>query len=95
MITLKSKREIEIMRGASRIVAEVLNGLRDICRLGITTGELDEFAGKIPTKYGATAAFKGYRGFPASIELWMYFLPPKQHTMRIPKKMTELFLTIE
>lgn len=67
MITLKSKREIEIMRDACRIVAEVLDGLRDICRIGVTTGELDAFALKIPAKYGATAAFKGYRGFPGAL----------------------------
>jgi len=67
MITLKSKREIEIMRDASRIVAEVLEGLRTLCRAGITTAELDAYAGKIPEKYGATAAFKGYRGFPGAL----------------------------
>jgi methionyl aminopeptidase len=67
MITLKSKREIEIMRDASRIVAEVLKGLRDICRSGVTTKELDVYAEKIPEKYGATAAFKGYRGFPCAL----------------------------
>ena len=67
MITLKSKREIEIMRDASRIVAEVLGGLRNICRSGVTTRELDAFAEKIPAKYGATPAFKGYRGFPGAL----------------------------
>ena len=67
MITLKSKREIELMRDASRIVAEVLDGLRDLCRPGITTKELDAYAQKIPAKYGATAAFKGYRGFPGAL----------------------------
>jgi len=67
VITLKSKREIEIMRDASRIVAEVLDGLRKICRTGITTKELDSFSEKIPMKYGATPAFKGYRGFPGAL----------------------------
>lgn len=55
------------MRDASRIVAEVLEGLRTLCRAGITTAELDAYAGKIPEKYGATAAFKGYRGFPGAL----------------------------
>jgi len=67
MITLKSKREIEIMRDACSIVAETLIGLREMCRVGVTTGELDAFAEKIPEKYGATAAFKGYRGFPGAL----------------------------
>ncbi len=67
MITLKSKREIELMRDASRIVAEVLDGLRNLCRPGVTTKELDTYAEKIPAKYGATPAFKGYRGFPGAL----------------------------
>lgn len=67
MITLKSKREIEIMRDACRIVAETLNGLREICREGITTAELDAYAETIPAKYGAKPAFKGYRGFPNAL----------------------------
>ena len=67
MITLKSKREIETMRDASRIVAEVLQGLRDMCRPGVSTAELDSFAQKIPQKYGAKAAFEGYRGYPCAL----------------------------
>lgn len=67
MITLKSKREIEIMRDASRIVSEVLQGLRDMCRPGVTTAELDALAQNIPQKYGAKPAFKGYRGFPGAL----------------------------
>lgn len=55
------------MRDASRIVAEVLDGLRNLCRSGITTKELDTYAEKIPAKYGATPAFKGYRGFPGAL----------------------------
>jgi len=55
------------MRDANKIVAEVLDGVRNICRIGITTRELDAFAEKIPEKYGATPAFKGYRGFPGSL----------------------------
>jgi len=67
MITLKSKREIEIMRDASRIVSEVLQGLRNMCRPGIKTAELDAFAQKVPEKYGAKPAFKGYRGYPGAL----------------------------
>jgi methionyl aminopeptidase len=67
MITLKSKREIEVMREACIIVAEVLQGLRTLCRAGITTAELDAYAEKIPAKYGATPAFKGYRGYPGAL----------------------------
>ncbi len=67
MITIKSKREIEIMRDACRIVAEVLEELRPFCKPGALTRDLDEIAEKKTDQHGAKAAFKGYRGFPKSI----------------------------
>ncbi len=63
MITLKSMRELEIMREASRVVAEVLQELRPRCRAGVTTAELDRIAEEYTSKRGALPAFKGYRGF--------------------------------
>ncbi len=63
MITLKSMRELEIMREASRVVAEVLQELRPRCRAGVTTAELDRIAEEYTCKRGALPAFKGYRGF--------------------------------
>ncbi len=67
MITLKSKRELEIMRTASRIVAEVLAQLRAGCEVGVTTRELDRIAEEKTIGAGAQPAFKGYRGFPRSL----------------------------
>jgi len=67
MINLKTTREIERMKPASRIVAEILLELREIVRDGITTGELDRLAEEKTLKRNAKPAFKGYRGFPASI----------------------------
>jgi methionyl aminopeptidase len=67
MITLKSKREIEIMRDACRIVAEVLEDLRHACRPGVLTRELDERAERKTVQNGAEAAFKGYRNYPKSL----------------------------
>jgi len=67
MINLKSPREIERMKGASRIVAEILLELREIIRDGITTAEIDRLAEEMTRKKHAIPAFKGYRGFPASI----------------------------
>ena len=67
MINLKSPREIERMKGASRIVAEILLELREIVREGITTAEIDRLAEEMTLKRNARPAFKGYRGFPASI----------------------------
>lgn len=67
MINLKTPREIERMKGASRIVAEILLELREVMRDGITTGEIDRLAEEKTLKRNAKPAFKGYRGFPASI----------------------------
>ena len=67
MITLKSKRELGIMRDASRIVAEVLEELRDHCKPGVTTKELDRIAEELTVRRDAQPAFKGYRGYPGSL----------------------------
>jgi len=67
MIHLKSAKEIEIMRGASKIVAEVLLELRETIREGATTADVDKLAEDLTLKKKAQPAFKGYRGFPASL----------------------------
>src|SRR6476660_5022997 len=67
MINLKRPREIERMKGASRIVAEILLELRAVVKEGMTTAEIDRMAEDMTLKKGAKPAFKGYRGFPASI----------------------------
>lgn len=66
-IELKSAREIEIMRQASRIVATVLKEIAEMVKPGMTTGDLDAYAEKRIRSMGATPSFKGYQGFPASI----------------------------
>jgi methionyl aminopeptidase len=67
MIHLKSAREIETMKGASKIVAEILLELREAVREGMTTAEVDRIAEELTLKKKAKPAFKGYRGFPASV----------------------------
>ncbi|MBI3327933.1 MAG: type I methionyl aminopeptidase [Nitrospinae bacterium] len=67
MIILKSKDEIEKMRSASRVVAEVLQELRKAVRPGMTTLELDAIAERGIRGRGAIPAFKGYRGFPNTL----------------------------
>jgi len=67
MISIKSPREIELMRIAGRIVAETHELLRKAIRPGITTLELDAIAEEYIRKSGAKPAFKDYNGFPASI----------------------------
>jgi methionyl aminopeptidase len=67
MINLKSGKEIEIMKGASKIVAEILLELRENVREGAPTADLDRIAEELTLKKKAKPAFKGYRGFPASV----------------------------
>jgi len=71
MPEFKTDREIEIMREAGRIVAEVLDLLGRKIEPGITTAELDRIAEDFIRERGAEPAFKGYRvggnTFPASI----------------------------
>lgn len=67
MITIKTKREIEMMRQAGHIVADTLEKLRHLAKPGVTTAYLDRFAENYILDRGAIAAFKGYNGFPASI----------------------------
>ena len=55
------------MKSASRIVAEILLALRENIRDGITTADVDRMAEELTLKKKAKPAFKGYRGFPASI----------------------------
>ena len=65
--SLKSAREIELMQQAGIVVAEVLQLLREHTKPGVTTAELDKAAQAHTIAKGATCAFKGYHGFPASV----------------------------
>ncbi len=67
MIIIKSKREIEKLREAGRVVAETHAFLKELIEPGITTGELDRRAEEFIKKKGSVPAFKGYGGFPGSI----------------------------
>lgn len=60
MISLKSPREIEIMRRANIIVAEVLQELKQRVAPGVTTLDLDAIAEEMTLKKKAIPAFKGY-----------------------------------
>jgi methionyl aminopeptidase len=67
VIVLKTKNDIEQLTLSSQIVAEVLQELRQLIVPGITTQELNDKAEASARKHGALPAFKGYRGFPASL----------------------------
>ena len=64
-VELKSAPEIDRMRRAGRVVAEILDALEAAVAPGVTTWELDQLAERLIKEKGAKSAFKGYRGFPA------------------------------
>ena len=67
MIIRKSPAEIEKMAAAGAIHARCMQLLAGKIRPGVSTGELDKAAETFIRSQGATASFKGYRGFPGSI----------------------------
>jgi methionyl aminopeptidase len=66
VIVLKSAREIALMRRAGHILAGVVERLRTFVRAGMSTLEIDEDVEAFIHRAGASTAFKGYRGFPAT-----------------------------
>jgi len=67
MIIGKSRKELEKMRAAGRLVGQVREHLRRMVEPGITTLEIDRVAEKMIRDAGALPTFKGYNGFPFSI----------------------------
>ena len=83
MIVCKSPAEIEKMRAASALVADVLGELAAMVTPGISTLALDAAAERLVRDAGAQPAFKGYRGYPATIcasvnEQVIHGIPSKQ-----------------
>ena len=67
MISIKSDREIELMKEAGRLVGETHKYLKQFIKEGITTIELDKLAEDFIRKNGGIPTEKGYEGYPASI----------------------------
>ena len=67
MVILKSLQEIDKIRKACLVVANVLQVIRTKVRAGITTKELDDLAEQFIRDAGAKPAFKGYRGYPCCL----------------------------
>ncbi len=67
MIPIKTPEEIAIMAQAGQILAKIIRRLKDEVKPGLTTQELDKLAEELILKSGSKPAFKGYRGFPASL----------------------------
>ena len=67
MIVYKTDAEIGAMGESARIVARILDELRPLIQPGVRTRDLDAYAERRTRELGAKPAFKGYRGYPASV----------------------------
>ena len=67
LISIKTAREIAILRDAGKILAEIVEDLKRSLKEGITTGEVDQVAEKLIRQRGVVPAFKGYRDFPGCV----------------------------
>jgi len=67
VIVLKSRHEIDRMRVAGRMVAEILDGVRSLVCPGVTTFDLDRFASAEALKRNAKCAFRDYNKYPSSL----------------------------
>lgn len=66
-VTIKSKREIALMKEAGKILEDVHNQLKEIIKPGISTLEIDQFGEKAIRDYECIPSFLNYNGYPASI----------------------------
>ena len=87
MIQIKSKREIELMREAGRILELTRQMLEEHIKPGISTHQLDQLAENFISNLGATPSFKGYHGFPGSIcasinEVVVHGIPSKKEILK-------------
>ena len=66
-VSVKSEREIQLMRESCKILAKVYEELEKAIRPGVTTKELDTLAEKLIRGYGCVPNFLNYNGFPGTI----------------------------
>ena len=86
-VTIKSAREIELMREAGRILALVHEELEKIIRPGISTKEIDRVCEELIRSYGCTPNFLNYQGYPGSVcvsvnEEVVHGIPTEQHIIK-------------
>ncbi|MBN1858001.1 type I methionyl aminopeptidase [Candidatus Bipolaricaulota bacterium] len=67
MIAIKSEQEIAVLRDNGKLLAEILAEVMSAAQEGVSTLELDELAERRIREAGAEPAFKGYRGYPATL----------------------------
>lgn len=86
-VTIKSSREIELMREAGKILAKTHEELEKALKPGMTTLDIDRLGEEIIRSYGCIPSFKNYNGYPASIcvsvnDEVVHGIPTKRHIIR-------------
>ena len=86
-VTIKSAREIELMREAGRILAKVHEELGKAIHPGMSTLDIDRLGEKLIREFGCVPSFKNYNGYPSSIcvsvnDEVVHGIPNKHHIIR-------------
>lgn len=87
MVSIKSEREIELMREAGKILARVHEELGKALKPGMSTLDVDKLGERIIRGYGCIPSFKNYNGYPASIcvsvnDEVVHGIPDKHHYLK-------------
>ena len=87
-VTIKSAREIELMREAGRILAKVHEELGEAIQPGMSTLDIDRLGEKLIRGFGCVPSFKNYNGYPASICVSVnnevvHGIPNKHHIIQV------------
>lgn len=86
-VTIKSNREIELMREAGRILCQVHDELEKAIKPGISTKDIDRLGEELIRSYGCIPSFLNYNGYPASVcvsvnDEVVHGIPNKKHIIR-------------
>lgn len=86
-VSIKSAREIALMRESGKILAEVHKRLEEVIKPGISTYDIDRVGEEIIRSYGCIPSFLNYNGYPASIcvsvnEEVVHGIPNKKHILQ-------------
>ncbi len=87
MVSIKSEREIKLMREAGKILAKVHEELGKAIEPGMSTLDIDRMGERLIRSYGCIPSFKNYNGYPASIcvsvnDEVVHGIPNKHHILR-------------
>lgn len=86
-VTIKSPREIELMREAGKILAKTHDELAKNLKPGMSTWDIDHMGEEIIRSYGCIPSFKNYNGYPASIcvsvnDEVVHGIPHREHYLK-------------